>query len=70
MTLGELLKEHRCAHGLSLRAFSQKAGISHSEVLRIEKGLRAAPSLHTLIRLADAMGTPLEELLALVHEGG
>lgn len=69
MTLGDLVKEYRRAHGLSLRAFSQKAGISHSEVLRIEKGLRAAPSLHTLIRLADAMGTPLEELLALIHEG-
>ena len=69
MTLGELLKEHRHAHGLSLRAFSQKAGISHSEVLRIEKGLRATPSLHILIRLAPAMDTTLEELLTLMHRG-
>ena len=70
MTLGDLVKEYRRAHGLSLRAFSQKAGISHSEVLRIEKGLRATPSLHILIRLAAATETPLEELLALVNEGG
>jgi len=69
MTLGELVKEHRCAHGLSLRAFSRKAEISHSEVLRIEKGLRATPSVHILIRLADAMEKPLEELLAIIHEG-
>ena len=70
MTLGDLVKEHRRENGLSLRAFSQTAGISHSEVLRIEKGLRATPSLHILSRLAAAMETPLEELLALVHEGG
>ena len=69
MTLGDLVKEYRRAHGLSLRAFSQKAGISHSEVLRIEKGLRATPSLHILIRLAAATDTTLEELLTLIHKG-
>jgi transcriptional regulator with XRE-family HTH domain len=69
MPLGEVLKEHRREHGLSLRAFSQVAGISHSEVLRIEKGLRTAPSLHTLIQLADAMKRPLEELLSLIKDG-
>ena len=69
MTLGDLVKEYRGAHGLSLRAFSQKAGISHSEVLRIEKGLRATPSLHILIRLAAATDTTLEELLTLIHKG-
>ena len=68
MTLGDLVKEYRDAHGLSLRAFSQKAEISHSEVLRIEKGMRATPSLHTLIRLADAMGTPLDEILSLIQK--
>lgn len=69
MKLGELVKEYRGAHGLSLRAFSRKAEISHSEVMRIEKGLRATPSLHVMMRLAKAMETSLEELLALVHEG-
>lgn len=70
MKLGELVKEYRGAHGLSLRAFSRKAEISHSEVMRIEKGLRATPSLYVMMRLATAMETSLEELLALVHEGG
>ena len=69
MTLGELVKEHRRENGLSLRAFSRKAEISHSEVLRIEKGLRATPSVHILMRLAAAMEKPPEELLAILHEG-
>ena len=53
--LGDMLKKHRHANALSIRAFSQKAGIRHSEVLHIEKGVRAAPPL-TLIRAGGCDG--------------
>ena len=42
---------------------AQKAGISHTEVHRIEVGDRKQPSLKVLCALADALNIPQEDFL-------
>ena len=63
--VGDYIKERRLAKEWSKRALAEKAGISHSEVHRIENGERQNPSIPMLIALADALGIPQDEILKL-----
>lgn len=58
---GKNLKKLREAKGLSTRQFAYDADISHSSVGRLEAGL-SNPTLTTLIKIANALGTDLNEL--------
>lgn len=62
-TLGEFIKERRKIKELSKRALARKAGISHTEVHRIENGERQNPSIPVLTALADNLGVAREEML-------
>lgn len=64
-TLGIFVKERRAAKEWSKRALAEKAGISHSEVHRIETGERANPSVPVLNALAGALGVPKDEMLRI-----
>jgi transcriptional regulator with XRE-family HTH domain len=64
-TLGEYLKERRTEKDLSLRRVSELSGISHTEIKRIEDGLRRQPSPQILRSLAKALDAPYEELMEL-----
>jgi transcriptional regulator with XRE-family HTH domain len=48
--------------GLSGRALSLAAGLTPSHVKLIEGGIIRSPHLDTIIRIAKALGVPLEEL--------
>lgn len=61
--IGNFIKERRLAKEWSKRALAEKAGISHSEVHRIENGERLNPSVPILYALADALGIAKEEIL-------
>lgn len=61
--IGHFIKERRLAKEWSKRALAEKAGISHSEVHRIENGERINPSVPVLNALADALGIPKEDIL-------
>ena len=61
--VGDFIKERRMAKGLSKRQLAEKAGISHSEVHRIENGERQKPSAPMLIALANALGIPQDDIL-------
>lgn len=61
--VGNYIKERRLAKEWSKRTLAEKAGISHSEVHRIENGERTNPSVAMLYALADALGIPKEEIL-------
>jgi len=61
--VGDYIKERRLAKEWSKRTLAEKAGISHSEVHRIENGERTNPSVAMLYALADALGIPKEEIL-------
>lgn len=63
--LGQLLKQHRQAAGLSLEALAKATGMEGSTVLRIERGEIAAPNPQSLQRLASALGTEVEDYFAL-----
>ncbi len=61
MTLGERIKQLRAARGLQQRQLAEKAELTPSMVSQIESG-RLTPSLHTLGKLAAALGTPIASL--------
>ena len=56
---GDLLKHSRAQAGLTQRALAEKAGVSNSEVARIET-YRVQPSIPVLGRLLDAIGLGVE----------
>ncbi len=56
------LRRARAASGLSQTQLAKAAGISHSEIYRLEAGTRE-PRLGTLIKLGIAMGIDGADLL-------
>lgn len=61
--IGDFVKERRLAKALSKRSLAEKAGISHSEVHRIENGERMNPSIPVLNALAEALGVSKDDML-------
>ncbi|KQN96203.1 helix-turn-helix domain-containing protein [Paenibacillus sp. Leaf72] len=64
-SIGDFIKDRRLSKGWSKRALAEKAGISHSEVHRIENGERVNPSVPVLNALGEALGVPKDDLLRL-----
>lgn len=60
-TLGERIKRLRLERGLQQRQLAEKAELTPSMVSQIESG-RLTPSLHTLGRIAGALGVPIATL--------
>ncbi|MPM29652.1 hypothetical protein SDC9_76192 [bioreactor metagenome] len=63
--IGDLIKDRRLSKGWSKRALADKAGISHSEVHRIESGERVNPSVPVLNALAEVLGVPKDDVLRI-----
>lgn len=59
--LGEGLRKHREAAGVSLRALAREVGVSPSLISQIEHG-KATPSVGTLYALVSELGISLDEL--------
>jgi predicted ATPase/transcriptional regulator with XRE-family HTH domain len=53
---GALLQQHRSRAGLSQEELAEQAGLSRRGISDLERGLRLAPYLATIRRLADALG--------------
>ena len=62
-TLGEFIQSRREELGLSLRALASRAGIAHSFVSALERDMAFA-SQDVLVRLAEALEVPVQELLS------
>lgn len=62
---GQLVREHRYANGFSLEDLARVAGISRSQLSRIENGQRGTSDA-VKIRLADSLGVEPDELFPLV----
>jgi transcriptional regulator with XRE-family HTH domain len=60
-SLGERIKALRLEGGLQQRQLAEKADLTPSMVSQIESG-RLTPSLHTLGRIAAALGVPIATL--------
>ena len=65
-SVGELIKERRGSKNWSKRALAERAGVSHSEVHRIETGEREHPSVLILNAIADALAVPKDDMLRAV----
>ncbi len=59
---GEAVRQRREALGLSLRTLAARSGISPSMISEVERGAKA-PTVVTLVRLAEALGTAAASLL-------
>ncbi len=55
---------YRAAHGLSQRALAARVGMKQAAIARLEAG-DVEPKLSTLLRLAGALGTPVDLQLDL-----
>ena len=51
----EYLKEKRLSMNLSLRGLSSKAGVSHTEISKVENGERENPSKATIFKICAAL---------------
>ena len=63
---GQLLKEHRQAHGLTQRELAAKIDVKASHVAYLETGQRK-PSLALLGRIADTLKLDKQKLFVLAH---
>lgn len=63
MAIGDFVKEKREELGMSKAALAKKAGISSSEMFRIESGKRKRSSTKILFSIADALSVSQEEIL-------
>lgn len=68
MTLGERIRALQQERGLQQRQLAEKSGLTPSMVSQIESG-RLTPSLHTLGKLAGALGVPIASLFEAKPDG-
>lgn len=72
MTLGEIIKNYRISHSLSMDAFSERSGISKAYISLLEKnkhpktGKEIAPSLQCIKQAADGMNMDFNELFSML----
>lgn len=72
MTLGDLIREYRTEHNMSMSAFAEKAGISKAYVSLLEKNKNSktkkeiAPSLEVIKSVATVMGKDFNEVLDII----
>ncbi len=68
MTVGERIKALRQERQFQQRQLAEKSGLTPSLVSQIESG-KLTPSLHTLGRLAGALGVPIASLFEAASNG-
>lgn len=72
MTLGDIIKDYRKTHGLSMDNFSEMSGISKAYISLLEKnkhpktGKPITPSIHCIKQAADGMGIDFNVLFNMI----
>ena len=72
MTLGDIIKQYRSDHSLSMDAFSERSGISKAYISLLEKnkhpktGKEIAPSIQSIKQAAQGMNMSFDDLFALL----
>ena len=61
--LAKRVKECRKQKGLTQQKLAEKTGLSFNTITKIEQGIGDSPTLKTLLKLADAFGIGLDELV-------
>lgn len=65
--LGQTIRRHRHAAGLSQEKLAERADVHRNEVGLLERGLRS-PTVAVLARIGDALGMPAWALLREAQE--
>ncbi|MEO2047012.1 MAG: cupin domain-containing protein [Pirellulales bacterium] len=65
--LAQRIRSHRTAHKLTLEQVAERTGLTKSILSKVEN-FRVTPSLPTLAKIAEALGTTMSELLAGLDE--
>lgn len=60
------LRELRAAAQLTQDELSERSGVSQALISQLERGASSNPGVSTLRKLADALGVPVERVLAAV----
>ena len=74
MFLGDIIKEYRMVHQMSLRAFANRCNLSYTYISMLEKnqdyrtGKPIAPTLETVKSVAYAMNMSTDELLKVLDD--
>ena len=63
--LGDYVKNRRIELKLNRVQLAERANISHTEIHRIENGVRQQPSYQVLCRLAEALEISKDEMLSI-----
>jgi transcriptional regulator with XRE-family HTH domain len=65
MNTGERIKQLRIARGMTLEELGQKVGVGKSTVRKWETGAIANMRRDKIAKLADALGTTIDDILGL-----
>ncbi|MCX5677532.1 MAG: helix-turn-helix transcriptional regulator [Candidatus Omnitrophica bacterium] len=57
------IKELRKKSEWSQQKLAEKAGVSYNTITKIEQGAATMPTIQTMIKIADAFGVSLDELV-------
>lgn len=69
-TFGERVQGYRRQLGMLQKTLAERSGLSPSHLNRIEKGLRSAPQVETVLRMIDALCLGFDEAEELVQLAG
>jgi transcriptional regulator with XRE-family HTH domain len=61
--LAKRVKEYRKQKRLTQQKLAEKTGLSFNTITKIEQGIGDSPTLKTLVKLADALGVSIDELV-------
>jgi len=67
-TFGDFLRGRRRTAGVSQRTLAELAGVDFSYISKLENGRLPPPAAGTLVRLADCVSCPREEMLAAARK--
>lgn len=73
MTLGDIIKEYRSSHKMSMDTFSDKSGISKAYISLLEKnkhpktGKAITPSIQCIKQAADGMDMDFNDLFSMIE---
>ncbi|MGQ8870857.1 helix-turn-helix domain-containing protein [Paenibacillus sp. TSA_86.1] len=60
---GPYMKQLREQQGFSINQLAEAAGISNSQISRIENGVRGVPKPATIRKISDALGVPYSDMM-------
>jgi transcriptional regulator with XRE-family HTH domain len=61
--LAKRIKELREKAGWSQQKLAEEAGLSYNTITKIEQGSAKQPVIQTMVKIADALGVGLDELM-------